>query len=143
MAGRAARQERAAGLPPVEEVEIGRYYGDAADRSLRVVFNERNIHPFQPYMPEAMANQLDYFETVFDMDFELAHDDQVWYWKELLGALSMIAAFIALVPLSRILLDTRYFRPVIHELPPALPRPRNRSGPRSSRRCGSPRRCTR
>jgi hypothetical protein len=117
---------RAAGLPPVEEVEIGRYYGDAADRSLRVVFNERNIHPFQPYMPEAMANQLDYFETVFDMDFELAHDDQVWYWKELLGALSMIAAFIALVPLSRILLDTRYFRPVIHELPPALPRPRGR-----------------
>ena len=117
---------RAAGLPPVEEVEIGRYYGDAADRSLRVVFNERNIHPFQPYMPEAMANQLDYFETVFDLDFERAHDDQVWYWKELLGALSMIAAFIALVPLSRILLDTRYFRPVIHELPPALPRPRGR-----------------
>ena len=117
---------RSAGLPPLEEVEIGRYYGDAADRSLRVVFNERNIHPFQPYMPEAMANQLDYFETVFDMDFELAHDDQVWYWKELLGALSMIAAFIALVPLSRILLQTRYFLPVIHELPPALPRPRGR-----------------
>ena len=123
---RVVNLDRAAGLPPVEEVEIGRYYGDAADRSLRVVFNERNIHPFQPYMPEAMANQLDYFETVFDMDFELAHDDQVWYWKELLGALSMIAAFIALVPLSRILLDTRYFRPVIHELPPALPRPRGR-----------------
>ena len=123
---RVVNLDRAAGLPPVEEVEIGRYYGDAADRSLRVVFNERNIHPFQPYMPEAMANQLDYFETVFDMDFELAHDDQIWYWKELLGALSMIAAFIALVPLSRILLDTRYFRPVIHELPPALPRPRGR-----------------
>jgi hypothetical protein len=123
---RVVNLDRAAGLPPVEEVEIGRYYGEAANRSLRVVFNERNIHPFQPYMPEAMANQLDYFETVFDMDFELAHDDQVWYWKELLGALSMIAAFIALVPLSRILLDTRYFRPVIHELPPALPRPRGR-----------------
>jgi hypothetical protein len=115
---------RAHDLPPIEEVEIGRYYGDAADRGLRVVFNERNIHPFQPYMPEAMANQLDYFETVFGLDFELAHDDQVWYWKELLGALSMIAAFIALIPLSRILLETRYFRPVIHELPPALPRPR-------------------
>ena len=117
---------RASGLPPAVEVEIGRYYGDPADRSLRVVFNERNIHPFQPYMPEAMANQLDFFETVFGMDFELAHDDQVWYWKELLGALSMIAAFIALIPLSRILLETRYFRPVIHELPPALPRPGGR-----------------
>ena len=60
------------------------------------------------------------------MDFALEHDDQVWYWKELLGALSMIAALTALVPLSRILLQAKYFRPVIHELPPALPRPQGR-----------------
>ncbi len=41
------------------EVEIGRYYGDAAARRLRVVHNERVLHPFQPYSPEATANQLD------------------------------------------------------------------------------------
>ncbi|MBT8039300.1 MAG: alpha/beta hydrolase, partial [Gammaproteobacteria bacterium] len=117
---------RSRDLTPEEEVEIGRYYGNPSDRSLRVVFNERNIHPFQPYMPEAMANQLDYFETVFGMDFELEHDDQVWYWKELLGAMMMIAALVALVPLSRLLLDTRFFRPVIHDLPPPQPRPLGR-----------------
>lgn len=117
---------RAPTLPPLEEVEIGTYYGDASKRTLRVVFNEHNIHPFQPYMPEAMANQMDYFETVFGMDFALEHDDQVWYWKELLGALMMIAALVALVPLSRLLLDTRFFGPVIHELPPPQPRPRGR-----------------
>ena len=113
-------------LPPVEEVELGHYYGELENRTLRVVHNERILHPFQPYMPEATANQLDYFETVFEMDFALEHDDQVWYWKELLGALSMIAALTALVPLSRILLQAKYFRPVIHELPPALPRPQGR-----------------
>ena len=113
-------------LPPVEEVELGHYYGELENRTLRVVHNERVLHPFQPYMPEATANQLDYFETVFEMEFDLAHDDQVWYWKELLGALSMIAALTALVPLSRILLQAKYFRPVIHELPPALPRPQGR-----------------
>ncbi|MBT8057729.1 MAG: alpha/beta hydrolase [Gammaproteobacteria bacterium] len=117
---------RAPDLAPEKEVDIGRYYGNPSDRSLRVVFNERNIHPFQPYMPEAMANQLDYFETVFGMDFELEHDDQVWYWKELLGAMMMIAALVALVPLSRLLLDTRFFRPVIHDLPPPQPRPLGR-----------------
>ena len=117
---------RSPDLPPEEEVEIGRYYGNPSDRSLRVVFNERNIHPFQPYMPEAMANQLEYFETVFGTDFALEHDDQVWYWKELLGAMMMIAALVALVPLSRLLLDTRFFRPVIHDLPPPQPRPRGR-----------------
>ena len=113
-------------LPPVREVDLGHHYGDLSDRTLRVVHNERILHPFQPYMPEATANQLAFFETVFERDFSLDHYDQVWYWKELLGALSMIAAFIALVPLSRILLQTRFFRPVIHELPPPLPRPRGR-----------------
>ena len=113
-------------LPPVREIDLGHYYGDLADRTLRVVHNERILHPFQPYMPEATANQLEFFEKVFELDFEIGHYDQVWYWKELLGALSMIAAFIALIPLSRILLETRYFRPVIHELPQALPRPKGR-----------------
>ena len=34
---------RAPAAGRIGEVEIGRYYGDAADRSLRVVFNEENI----------------------------------------------------------------------------------------------------
>jgi hypothetical protein len=123
---RVVNHGRARALPEVEEVELGHYYGDLDDRSLRVVYNERIIHPFQPYMPEATANQLEYFEHVFGLEFELSHDDQVWYWKELLGALSLIAALCALVPLSRILLETRFFRPVIHPLPPALPKPQGR-----------------
>lgn len=117
---------RAPSLPAVEEVELGHYYGDLSDRTLRVVHNERILHPFQPYMPEATANQLEYFEKVFELDFDLEHDRQTWYWKELLGALSLIAALIALIPLSRILLETRFFRPVIHPLPPALPKPQGR-----------------
>ena len=110
-------------LPPVTEVELGRYYGDAADRTLRAVFNERILHPFQPYMREAMANQLAFFERAFGVDFELDHDDQVWYWKELLGAVSMIAALAALIPLARILMQAPLFRPLAHPLPPAPPRP--------------------
>ena len=110
-------------LPPVTEVELGHFYGDAADRTLRAVFNERILHPFQPYMREAMANQLAFFERAFGADFELDHDDQVWYWKELLGAVSMIAALAALIPLARILMQAPLFRPLAHPLPPAPPRP--------------------
>lgn len=110
-------------LPPVTEVELGHFYGDAADRTLRAVFNERILHPFQPYMREAMANQLAFFERAFGVDFELDHDDQVWYWKELLGAVSMIAALAALIPLARILMQAPLFRPLAHPLPPAPPRP--------------------
>jgi hypothetical protein len=114
------------GLPGLTEVELGRYYGDLGARELRVIHNERVLHPFQPYMPEATANQLDYFETVFEMDFGRSSTDQVWYWKELLGAISLVTALVALIPLSRLLLETPFFRPLVHRIPEALPRPRGR-----------------
>ena len=52
--------------------------------------------------------------------------DQAWYWKELLGAISLIAALVSLVPLSRILLEAPYFRPLVAAVPPALPRPKGK-----------------
>ena len=94
-------------LAPLEEVELGQYYGDESSRTLRVVHNERILHPFQPYIKEATANQ-------------------TWYWKELLGAISLVAALVALIPLSRILLEAPYFKPLVQEIPPVLPRPRGR-----------------
>jgi hypothetical protein len=114
---------REAGLPALTEVELGKYYGDLEKRTLRVVHNERILHPFQPYITEATANQLEYFETAFQLDFDLPSHDQVWYWKELLGAISLVAALISLIPLSRILLEAPYFRPLVAQIPPALPRP--------------------
>jgi len=114
---------RAPGLPALTEVELGRYYGELENRTLRVVHNERILHPFQPYMAEATANQLEFFERVFELDFKLSSRDQVWYWKEILGAISLVAALVSLIPLSRILLEAPYFRPLVAQIPPALPRP--------------------
>jgi hypothetical protein len=112
-----------AGQKPVEEVELGVYYGDVLDRSLRIVHNERILHPFQPYIVEATANQIEYFEKVFELDSGLATDDQVWYWKELLGLVSLIAALVSVVPLGRLLLEASWFKPLVHPLPPALRKP--------------------
>jgi len=115
------------GLAPsgesIIEVEIGRYYGNTDDRTLRVVHNEMILHPFQPYITEATANQIEYFERVFELETDLSSDDQVWYWKELLGLISLIAALVAVVPMGRLLLEIPYFRPLVHPLPPALPKP--------------------
>jgi hypothetical protein len=107
----------------IEEVEIGRYYGNKLDRTLRIVHNEMVLHPFQPYITEATANQIEYFERVFDIDSGLSNQDQVWYWKELLGLISLIAALVAIVPMGRLLLEIPYFNPLVHPLPPALPKP--------------------
>ena len=45
----------------ISTVELGKYYGSMDTNTLRVVFNEPLLHPFQPYNSEANANQLSYF----------------------------------------------------------------------------------
>jgi len=115
---------RAAGEPPLAELTLGQYYGDAAQRTLRVVHNERVLHPFQPYHTGATANQVEFFERVFQLRSGLAPQDQVWYWKELLGLVALVAALVGLVPLGRLLLGLPVFRPLVHPLPAAPPAPR-------------------
>jgi len=123
---RAVNSGLAPGGESIIEVEIGRYYGNTDNRTLRVVHNEMILHPFQPYITEATANQIEYFERVFELETDLSSDDQVWYWKELLGLISLISALVAVVPMGRLLLEIPYFRPLVHPLPPALPKPGGR-----------------
>ncbi len=107
----------------VTEVEPGRYYGDAAQRGLRVIHNAPLLHPLQPYSIAETAHQLDYFAKAFGMEWPIPPSNQVWYWKEFFTGLCLIAAFVALVPLARLLLESvAWFRPLAHPLPPALPR---------------------
>jgi hypothetical protein len=113
---------------PLQEVEIGRYYGEAAARNLRVVHNERVLHPFQPYSIEAMAHQLEYFEKAFGLAGGLSSRDQVWFWKELLTLASLVAAFVALVPLAQLLLaNISWFQVLVHPLPAPQPKPQGRA----------------
>ena len=114
------------GEAAIEEVELGRYYGDKDEKTLRVVYNEMVLHPFQPYITEATANQLEYFERVFEIETDISTQNQVWYWKELLGLISLIAALVAVVPMGRLLLEIPYFKPLVHPVPPALSRPKGK-----------------
>jgi len=114
-------------VAPVTEVEIGRYYGAAAARTLRVVHNERTLHPFQPYSREATANQIQFFETVFGHESGLSPHDQVWFWKELCTLVSLVAALVALVPLAQLLLAAvPYFQVLRHAVPAPPARPQGR-----------------
>jgi hypothetical protein len=111
---------------PVEVVSLGHYYGNLADRSLRVVHNERILHPFQPYIVEATANQIEYFEKVFALDSGMSSRDQIWQWKELFSLVSLIAAVVFLVPLGQFFLRLPAFASLVHTIPAALPRAQGR-----------------
>ena len=52
----------------ISKVEMGKYYGSLNNNSATIVFNEKLLHPFQPYAKEAISNQINYFLDVFQMD---------------------------------------------------------------------------
>jgi hypothetical protein len=107
---------------PVTEVEIGRWYGEAGPRGLRIVHNEPLLHPLQPYSSEACANQIAFFQRVFGIEGTRPPTDQTWWWKEWATLLCLVAALLAVVPFAAYLLaNVRTFRPLVHAVPPPAP----------------------
>ena len=106
----------------VSNVELGKYYGDLQNNTLRVIFNEKLLHPFQPYNAEATANQLSYFDYVFSEPTPLDNYDQIWQWKELFTLINMIVGFLLIIPLARRLLQIKFFSSIVKPVPPALPK---------------------
>ena len=106
----------------INNVEIGKYYGKKENQTLRVVFNEPVLHPFQPYNFEATRNQLNYFEKVFGAPKKIDNNNQIWHWKELLTLFNMILALVMLIPIAKLFLDLKFFRSLSKRIPEALPK---------------------
>ena len=111
----------------LDVIELEKFYGEIDKNTARVIYNERLLHPFQPYNNIATANQLIYFDKVFNSDIKLDPYDQIWQWKELFTLLSMITSLIMLIPLTRFLLKLNFFSELVKEVPKPLPE-QNRKG---------------
>ncbi len=111
----------------LDVIELEKFYGEIDKNTARVIYNEKLLHPFQPYNNIATANQLIYFDKVFNSDVKLDPYDQVWQWKELFTLLSMITSLIMLIPLTRFLLKLNFFSELVKEVPKPLP-VQNRKG---------------
>lgn len=111
----------------VSEVEIGKVYGEASKRTLRVVHNTKNIHPVLPYDPAHIAHMTGFFTSVFGLDPEIPSSRQIWPLKELFTLISLTGAFLFLVPFASVMLRLPWFNALVHPVPQALPAPR-RSG---------------
>ena len=111
----------------LDVIELEKFYGEIDKNTARVIYNERLLHPFQPYNNIATANQLIYFDKVFNSDVKLDPYNQIWQWKELFTLLSMITSLIMLIPLTRFLLKLNFFSELVKEVPKPLP-VQNRKG---------------
>ena len=108
----------------IEEVDLGKYYGSKENNTLRVIFNEPVLHPFQPYNFEATTNQLDYFEKVFGAPKYINSVNQIWHWKEIFTLINMVLALVMLIPLTKLLLSFNFFSSISKNIPVPLNTPK-------------------
>ena len=106
----------------IKEVELGKYYGDESNNTLRVIFNEKLLHPFQPYNKEATANQIEYFEKALGSPIKINSSNQIWQIKEFLTLLNLIVSLLMLIPIARFFLQLNFFKEIIKNVPSALPK---------------------
>lgn len=113
------------GLPKSEhisKIDIGRGYGNVADRTYRVAYNDTTIHPFQPLYPPAIASMISFFTTSLDWHTDLAPTNQTWWLKEVFNLVSLIGAFLMLLPLTRVLLRIPALAGAAQPVPAPQPR---------------------
>ena len=111
----------------VTEVELGKYYGERSNNTLRVIFNEELLHPFQPYNKEATKNQLDYFDKVFGAPISINSNNQIWQYKELLTLINMIVSLLMLIPIAKLFLSLSFYKDIVKDIPASLPEQTSKS----------------
>lgn len=117
------------GLPAsqhVDHVVIGKGYGSTSDRTYRVAYNDRTIHPFQPLTPSAIGSMIQFFDDTLGAPHAMSTTNQTWWLKELCNGLSLVAALVMLIPLTKLLLTIPWFSPARTEVCPAPAKPRGR-----------------
>jgi pimeloyl-ACP methyl ester carboxylesterase len=112
------------GLPEgqqVASVEIGKYYGDAAKKSLRVVYNPAETHTLQHFSKTSTGYAAEFFTKAFQMTNIIPIKNQIWNWKELFNFFGLIASFLIIVPLAVVLLRIPAFASIPSSVPAELP----------------------
>ncbi len=105
----------------VDSVEIGTFYGNAADKSLRVVYNPNGTHQMQHFSTESTADNVAFFLTAFEMSNPIPLENQLWLAKEIFNAIGLFAMIVLLIPLSILLLELPMFKGLKGEMPAAFP----------------------
>ena len=111
----------------VTEVELGKYYGEKSNNTLRVIFNEELLHPFQPYNKEATKNQLDYFDKVFGAPISINSKNQIWQYKEFFTLINIIVSLLMLIPIAKLFLSLNFYKVIVKDIPEPLPEQTSKS----------------
>lgn len=105
----------------VDSVEIGKLYGNAADKTLRVIYNPSATHQMQHFSIQSTADNIEFFTTAFSVDGSIANNNQIWLAKEIFNGIGLVAMLVLLIPLAVLLLEVPVFSNLKKDVPLAFP----------------------
>ena len=109
------------GEEPITYVELGKYYGDMEEGTLRVLYQPEVTHPWIHFSTRATANVIEFFDTVFGLNDTLGQNNQIWNFKEAFTFVGLIGIFLLLVPMAELLMKVPCFAELKKPCPPKLP----------------------
>ena len=105
----------------LSSVELGKYYGNKENRTLRVLYQPAMIHPWIHFSTRATANVIEFFTRVFDLNTSLSQQNQIWNLKQFFNFIGLVAIFVLLVPMAKLLMRIPCFASLSGKEPPRLP----------------------
>ena len=106
----------------ITSAELGKVYGNVADKTMRVVYNPKDTHPLQTISPASAAVTVDFFTQAFQMNNPIPSGNSTAFPKELFNFLGVIGILMTIVPFGALLLKVPAFASLqTSEVPPELP----------------------
>ena len=93
-----------------QPVEPGRLYGSIAGGTARMLYQPPVTHPGDHITTAGIGDAVDWVQRTVAAPTPIPIDQQVWPWKELGTALSLLGMFLFLFSFADMLLATRWFQ---------------------------------
>lgn len=89
---------------------VAKYYGDAENQTLRVVYNPKQTHEWAHFSKKTVAYTVDFFSQAFEISPQIKNTNQIWIWKELVSFIGLLGIFLLIFPASYYLLEIPFFK---------------------------------
>ncbi len=101
----------------VDTIEIGKFYGDAEDNTLRVVYNVKTTHTFEYMTPASATCLIDFFTECFDLSTDISSSNLTFMYRFVFSTIAVIGLAMLVTTFAYALLKTRFFSTVSGTLP--------------------------
>ncbi|QUL52248.1 alpha/beta fold hydrolase [Paenibacillus tritici] len=92
------------------DFNVGQYYGNAENQTLRVVYNPKQTHEWAHFSKTTVTYTVDFFSQAFEISPQIKNTNQIWIWKELVSLIGILGIFLLILPAAYYFLEIPFFK---------------------------------